>query len=70
VVLTNSNDENDILQTYELGGAGFISKPVTFQGMVDVVKGLNKYWFEIVELTNNGAAMTNGFADRTQIPYK
>src|SRR4030065_364270 len=40
VVLTNSNDENDILQTYELGGAGFISKPVTFQGMVDVVKGL------------------------------
>jgi CheY-like chemotaxis protein len=52
VVLTNSGNEEDVLQSYELGGAGFITKPVTFQGMVDVVKILSKYWFEIVELNN------------------
>ena len=55
VVLTNSSDENDVLQTYELGGAGFITKPVSFEGMVEVVRGLNKYWFEIVELSANGS---------------
>lgn len=50
VVLTTSKAEEDILRTYELGAAGFITKPVTFIGLVEVIKVLNKYWFEIVEL--------------------
>jgi DNA-binding NarL/FixJ family response regulator len=53
VILTNSSNEEDILHTYELGGAGFITKPTTFTGMVEIVNGLNKYWFEIVELTDH-----------------
>jgi CheY-like chemotaxis protein len=53
VVLTNSNAEEDILRTYELGGAGYIVKPATFEGMVEVVKGLNQYWFEIVALASD-----------------
>lgn len=52
VVLTNSNAQEDILYTYDLGGAGFIIKPETFEGMVEVAKGLNQYWFEVVELTS------------------
>ena len=52
VVLTISNSEEDILRTYELGGAGFIIKPVTVTDMVEVVKVLNEYWFEVVELTS------------------
>ncbi len=56
VVLTTSSAEEDVLQTYELGGAGFISKPDTFQGMLDVVKCLNQYWFEIVELIDHHSA--------------
>jgi CheY-like chemotaxis protein len=52
VVLTASKSEEDILNTYKLGGAGFIIKPETFQGMVEVVRGLNQYWFEVVELAN------------------
>ena len=50
VVLTTSKAEEDIIRTYDLGVNSFIIKPVTFDGMVDVVKTLGKYWFEIVEL--------------------
>jgi CheY-like chemotaxis protein len=50
VVLTTSKAEEDILKTYDLGGAGFITKPSSFDGLIDVVKCLSEYWFEIVEL--------------------
>ncbi len=50
VVLTTSKAEEDILRTYDLGVSSFIAKPVTFQGLVDVVRALNNYWIEIVEL--------------------
>jgi CheY-like chemotaxis protein len=50
VVLTTSKAEEDIYSSYDSGASSFISKPVTFEGLVDVMKGLGKYWFEIVEL--------------------
>lgn len=50
VVLTTSKAEEDILRTYDLGVSSFITKPVTFAALVDVMKTLTKYWFEIVEL--------------------
>jgi CheY-like chemotaxis protein len=50
VVLTTSKDEEDILRSYNLGANSYITKPVTFEGLVDVMKSLGKYWFEIVEL--------------------
>jgi len=50
IVLTTSKAEEDILRTYNLGVNSFITKPVSFTGMLDVMKALNKYWFEIVEL--------------------
>ena len=50
VVLTPSKAEEDIIKTYDLGVSSFISKPVTFDGLVDVVKTLNHYWIEIVQL--------------------
>lgn len=52
VVLTTSHVDEDILRTYNLGVAGFITKPVTFESLVDIVKVLGRYWFEIVELPN------------------
>ena len=52
VVLTTSKAEEDILRTYDLGVSSFITKPVTFAALVDVMKTLTKYWFEIVELPN------------------
>jgi two-component system, response regulator len=50
VVLTTSKAEEDILRTYDLGVSSFISKPVIFDSMVQIIKALGTYWFEIVEL--------------------
>jgi CheY-like chemotaxis protein len=50
VVLTTSKAEEDIYASYDSGASSFISKPVTFEGLVDVMKGLGRYWFEIVDL--------------------
>lgn len=50
VVLTTSKAEEDIYSCYDSGASSFITKPVTFEGLVDVMKGLGKYWFEIVDL--------------------
>ena len=50
VVLTTSKAEEDIYRSYDLGVNSFITKPVTFDGLVSVMKALGRYWFEIVEL--------------------
>jgi CheY-like chemotaxis protein len=50
VILTTSKEEEDILRSYNLGANSYITKPVTFTGLVDAIKSLGKYWFEIVEL--------------------
>ena len=50
VVLTTSKDEADVLATYDLGVSSFITKPVTFGGLIDVMKTWTQYWFEIVEV--------------------
>lgn len=50
VVLTTSKDDTDICQSYNLGANSFITKPVTFEGLVEVMKTLGKYWFTVVEL--------------------
>jgi CheY-like chemotaxis protein len=54
VVLTTSKAEEDIYRTYDLGVNSFITKPVTFDGLVCVMRGLGRYWFEIVELPPSG----------------
>ena len=50
VILTTSKSEEDIIRTYGLGVNSFITKPVTFDGLVSIVQALTHYWFEIVAL--------------------
>lgn len=50
VVFTTSKAEEDIYKSYQLGVNSFITKPVTFEGLMQVIQTLGKYWFEIVEL--------------------
>jgi CheY-like chemotaxis protein len=50
VVLTTSRAEEDIYKTYNLGVNSFITKPVTFESFVELMRLLGRYWFEIVEL--------------------
>lgn len=54
VILTTSQAEEDIFRTYDLGANSFITKPVSFEGLVRVMRELQKYWIEIVELPGNG----------------
>lgn len=60
VVLTTSKAEEDIYRTYNLGAASYITKPVTFAGMAEVIKTVGKYWLEIVELPGDGNGGENG----------
>jgi len=50
IVLTTSKAEEDIYRSYDLGVNSFITKPVSFTALAEVMKTLAKYWFEIVEL--------------------
>ncbi len=50
VVLTTSKAEEDIYRSYDLGVNSFITKPVSFEGMVFVITTLAQYWFQIVRL--------------------
>ncbi|HEY1056292.1 response regulator [Emticicia fontis] len=50
IVLTTSKAEEDILRTYDLGVNSFVTKPVTFMELVEVMKNLGNYWFDIVQL--------------------
>lgn len=52
VVMTTSKAEEDIFRSYDCGASSYITKPVTFEGLVDVIKTLGKYWVEVVELPN------------------
>ncbi|HNX82412.1 MAG TPA: response regulator [Candidatus Omnitrophota bacterium] len=44
VVMTSSQEESDIFETYNLGVNSFIVKPVDFEKFVDTVKELGMYW--------------------------
>jgi two-component system response regulator len=50
IIMTTSKAEEDMLRSYDLSAASYITKPVTFERLVDVVRALGKYWLEIVEL--------------------
>jgi len=50
VVLTTSQAEEDIVRSYDTGANSFITKPVSFDGLVRVMESLKNYWLEIVDL--------------------
>jgi two-component system response regulator len=54
VVMTTSKAEEDVLRSYDLSAASYITKPVTFDRLVEVIRTLGKYWLEIVELPPEG----------------
>jgi CheY-like chemotaxis protein len=50
IVLTTSSAEEDIFRSYALGVSSYITKPVSFDALVRVMRSFGQYWFEIVEL--------------------
>ncbi len=53
VVLTTSKADEDVLRSYNSGANSYITKPVSFEGLANVIKVLGSYWFEIVELPDD-----------------
>ena len=52
VVMTTSKAEEDIFRSYDSGASSYITKPVTFERLVELMKTLGQYWIEFVELPN------------------
>ncbi len=50
VIMTTSKAEQDIVKSYDLGANSYLTKPVTFDELVIVMRDLGKYWFNIIEL--------------------
>jgi CheY-like chemotaxis protein len=53
VVLTTSKAEEDIYRSYDLGVNSYITKPVSFEGLMEIVLTLTQYWFKIVQLPSS-----------------
>ncbi len=47
VVLTSSDEERDILESYNLGANSYIRKPVDFDQFIDAVRQLGLYWLSM-----------------------
>jgi CheY-like chemotaxis protein len=60
VVLTTSRADEDVFRSYDLGVSSFITKPVTFTALIELVKTLGRYWFDIVELPPDCTRKHNG----------
>jgi CheY-like chemotaxis protein len=50
VILTSSDDEKDILKTYDHYANCYITKPVELEGFMEIVKCIEDFWFAIVKL--------------------
>lgn len=44
VILTSSDEERDIMMSYNLGANSYIRKPVDYEQFIDTVKLLGQYW--------------------------
>ncbi len=50
IILTSSDSDEDILDTYNLHASGYVKKPVKLDDFKRVMKQINEYWFVICRL--------------------
>lgn len=50
IILTTSADERDIQACYQSGANTYVQKPVSFDGLIEAIRRLKAYWFEIALL--------------------
>ena len=50
VVLSTSSDASDVKRMYALGCSSYIPKPVKFERLVETMRGIDTYWFQLTLL--------------------
>jgi CheY-like chemotaxis protein len=60
VVLTTSQDEQDVFKSYNLHANCYVTKPVDLEQFISVVKSIEDFWLGIVMLPKNGTHRLNG----------
>ena len=50
VILTTSDSEQDIIDSYNLQASGYVKKPVNLDEFKEVMKQIGEYWFVICRL--------------------
>lgn len=50
IILTTSADERDIDDCYQMGANSYVQKPVSFEALIESIRRLTEYWFEIALL--------------------
>ena len=50
VILTTSKAEEDVVRSYDLGANSFMVKPSAFGALIEAMKTLERYWFELITL--------------------
>lgn len=50
VIFTNSRADEDILRSYDLGVNGYITKPVSYLGLLNAINAIGTYWLQIASL--------------------
>lgn len=50
IILTTSQDQEDIQRSYDLGVNSYITKPSSYPELVQIMSTIRSYWLEIVQL--------------------
>lgn len=56
VILTSSEDENDVRETYNLHANAYVVKPVDLDKYMQVIKAVEGFWLGFVKLPTRGAS--------------
>ncbi len=53
VILTTSNSDRDVIESFELGAAGYMVKSVDYEKFVETIRAIDRYW-TLSKLPSNG----------------
>ena len=54
VVMTTSSEEADVLRSYQLHANAYVTKPLGLEQFAEVVRSIESFWFQIVQLPGRG----------------